>query len=78
MLRAIRPDHWPRTIDDSRVKTELRMWEIAENLHRGDLTVLERALHINEWIILPKELRRKGVQVAHPVTSRHHLGQPAQ
>lgn len=31
---------------------EARMWEIAENLHRADLTVLERDEHIAEWIAL--------------------------
>src|SRR3954447_5718638 len=27
-----------------------RMWEIAENLHRADLSALERSEHIAEWI----------------------------
>lgn len=31
---------------------EARMWEIAENLHRADLTVLERDEHIAEWVRL--------------------------
>ena len=31
---------------------EARMWEIAENLHRADLTVLEREEHRTEWIRL--------------------------
>jgi ParB family chromosome partitioning protein len=29
-----------------------RMWEIAENLHRADFTVAERAKHVAEWIRL--------------------------
>jgi hypothetical protein len=29
-----------------------RMWEIAENLHRAELTQLERSEHIAEWIKL--------------------------
>lgn len=29
-----------------------RMWEIAENLHRADLTVLQRDEHVSEWIRL--------------------------
>jgi ParB family transcriptional regulator, chromosome partitioning protein len=28
---------------------DARMWEIAENLHRSDLTALEQANHIEEW-----------------------------
>lgn len=29
---------------------EARMWEIAENLHRAELTALERDEHVAEWI----------------------------
>jgi hypothetical protein len=32
-----------------------RLWEIAENLHRADLTVAERAAHIAEWVRLTGE-----------------------
>jgi hypothetical protein len=31
---------------------EARVWEIAENLHRAELTALERAEHISQWIRL--------------------------
>jgi ParB family chromosome partitioning protein len=34
---------------------EARLWEIAENLHRAELTALERAEHINQWIRLRGE-----------------------
>lgn len=37
-----------------------RMWEIAENLHRAELTVLERDEHVSEWIRLA-EKKAKGV-----------------
>ena len=41
-------------------ETSARLWEIAENLHRADLTVIDRAAHIAEWIRLtdsaPKEV----------------------
>ena len=33
------------------------MWEIAENLHRAELTVLERAEHVDEWMQLSKKLQ---------------------
>jgi hypothetical protein len=29
---------------------EARQWEIAENLHRGELTGEEREAHIVEWV----------------------------
>lgn len=32
-----------------------RMWEIAENLHRADLTVLQRDEHVSEWIQLAEK-----------------------
>jgi len=31
---------------------EARMWEISENLHRADLTALERSEHVAEWVRL--------------------------
>jgi ParB family chromosome partitioning protein len=34
---------------------EARLWEIAENLHRAELTALERAEHISLWIGLRGE-----------------------
>lgn len=35
---------------------EARLWEIAENLHRADLSVLERSEHVAEWIRLSEEV----------------------
>lgn len=34
---------------------DARMWEIAENLHRADLTALERAEQVAEWVRLAEE-----------------------
>lgn len=34
-----------------------RMWEIAENLHRADLSVLERSEQVAEWLRLAEEQR---------------------
>jgi ParB family chromosome partitioning protein len=42
-----------------------RLWEIAENLHRAELTVLERAEHIEEWRTLVQKKNEEG-QVAPP------------
>jgi ParB family chromosome partitioning protein len=33
-------------------ETDARLWEIAENLHRSELTVQERAVQIAEWVRL--------------------------
>jgi hypothetical protein len=35
-----------------------RLWGITENLHRADLTALERSGHIAEWVRLTKEKKR--------------------
>ena len=35
---------------------QARLWEIAENLHRSDLTALERSEHIAEWVRLSANL----------------------
>ena len=35
-----------------------RLWAVAENLHRSDLTATERAAHIAEWIRLTDERRK--------------------
>ena len=34
---------------------EFRLWEIAENLHRSELTPLERSEHIAEWVRLTEK-----------------------
>ena len=38
---------------------DARLWEIAENLHRAELTVQERADHIAEWVRLTGEKVRQ-------------------
>ena len=50
---------------------DVRRWEIAENLHRAELTVLERAEHVTEWLRLTekKQQEDKPAQVA-PVSVR--------
>jgi hypothetical protein len=39
------------------------MWEISENLHRTDLTKLERAEQIKEWIELAKKGKVQSAEV---------------
>lgn len=52
-------------------ETQARLWEIAENLHRAELTVLEHDEHVAEWIRLTSE--KSLAQVA-PVKSRRSDG----
>lgn len=46
--RKLGREHIPAIIC-SMTNAEARMWEIAENLHRAELTKLERAEQIEEW-----------------------------
>ncbi len=50
-------EHIPACIV-SMTNAEARMWEIAENLHRAELTKLERAEQIEEWRSLQAEVRK--------------------
>jgi ParB-like chromosome segregation protein Spo0J len=54
---------------------DYRLWEIAENLHRAELTVAERSRHVAEWIRLTEE-NNKPAQVApvSPKGGRGHEG----
>ncbi len=52
-------------------QTDARLWELAENLFRKDLTVLERADSINEWLKLVTEKRKAG-QLAQPGGEQPH------
>jgi ParB family chromosome partitioning protein len=36
----------------STMSNDARLWEIAENLHRAELTFAERAEHVAEWIAI--------------------------
>lgn len=67
-LEAARSLGWDRIdavyIDGD--ERDARLWEISENLHRADLTVLERDEHVAEWIALTAG---KLAQVA-PVSER--------
>lgn len=53
-------------------KDRSRMWEISENLHRSELSKIERSEQINEW----RELRAKGGEFPHPSgnTQPHNRG----
>lgn len=50
-----------------------RMWEIAENLHRADLTALERAEQVAEWVRLAEE---RGREVSSQVATKPTGGRP--
>ena len=51
---------------------DARMWEIAENLHRADLTVSERAHHVAEWVRLAEE--RSQIQPAQVAPPENPIG----
>lgn len=49
---------------------DARLWEIAENLHRAELTVQERADHIAEWIRLTEQ------KISAQLAPKSHRGRP--
>ena len=48
------------------------MWEIAENLHRAELTALERSEHVAEWVRLADGV---SAQVAPKLSDRGRNGE---
>lgn len=52
-------------------ETDARLWELAENFFRSDLTVLERAEVVDEWVRLVQQKRKAG-QAAHPGGEQPH------
>ena len=58
-LEAAKALGWQRIecfVVDHESDDEARMWEIAENLHRAELTALERSEHIAEWARLSERV----------------------
>ena len=53
---------------------DARLWEIAENLHRADLTVSERAENIAEWIRITGE-KAVSAQLAPKLSARGRSGE---
>jgi ParB family chromosome partitioning protein len=67
-FRDLGREHIPAfVLPASTTDTEARMAEIAENLHRAELTALERAEQIDEW----RELA-KGRKLSDPLNSQPH------
>jgi ParB-like chromosome segregation protein Spo0J len=56
--RKLGREHVPATIT-TMTNAEARMWEIAENLHRAELTKLQRAEQIAEWVKLSSQVATK-------------------
>jgi hypothetical protein len=61
-LAAAKSLGWKRIdiIEVDWTDTEARLWEISENLHRADLTQLQRKEQIAEWIRLTDEKNNSG------------------
>jgi hypothetical protein len=55
-----------------RLYVDARLWEISENLHRAELSALERAEHVDEWMTLT-ESKQKAVS-AQPAQKRSKRG----
>lgn len=51
-------------------ENDARQWEIAENLHRAELTVLERDEHVAEWIKIEEVKIKEAKEKADLVSSQ--------
>lgn len=71
-FRKLGEDYIPAVVRDCD-EVEARLWEIAENLHRAELTALQRDEHIARWIGLTKTKRQGSSQLS---TNQDHE-QPA-
>lgn len=55
---------------------DARLWELAENLHRAELTALERDEHIAEWVKLTREKQDgESAQLAPKLSARGRSGE---
>lgn len=63
-FRKLDREHIPACIV-SMTNAEARMWEIAENLHRAELTKLQRAEQIEEWRKLAAQIPHQGQHGGH-------------
>lgn len=72
--KKLKLEHIPACIV-SMTNAEARMWEIAENLHRAELTKLQRAEQIEEWRELSAE---QGGKVSHPQPHEHGVSKAAE
>lgn len=54
-----------------------RRWEIAENLHRAELTALERSEHVAEWVRLTEESSRISAQPEQKTEAPKKRGRPS-
>lgn len=77
-LRAAEMLGWEQidTIEVDLNEMDRRRWEIAENLHRSELTVLQRDEHVAEWIRLTEECSRISPQVAEKINQPKGRGRP--
>jgi ParB-like chromosome segregation protein Spo0J len=68
---------WVPVREETGSELDARMWEIAENLHRAELTALERDTHITEWIALvdQREAESVSAQVAPKLSARGRAGE---
>lgn len=62
-----------RVVNGSEI--DARLWEIAENLHRAELTLIEKAEHIAEWIRLVEERGKVSAQVAPKLSVRGRVNE---
>jgi ParB-like chromosome segregation protein Spo0J len=69
-LAAVRSLGWERVecfVMEDGTEIDAEMWEISENLHRAELSTLERSEQVARWVRLAEERQRISAQVAQKI-----------
>lgn len=73
-LAAVKSLGWEKVdayvMDDDASEIDAEMWEISENLHRAELSTLERSEQVARWVKLAEERALQLAQVAPIETKR--------
>jgi ParB family chromosome partitioning protein len=72
-LRLLKAERVPVRIVDM-TDMEARLWQISENLHRNELTVIQKAEHVAEWIKLKEEKLSAQLEPKGPIGHRPQSG----
>jgi ParB-like chromosome segregation protein Spo0J len=77
-LEAVRKLGWEKVecfVLTSETDAQARLWEISENLHRAELSSLERDENVAEWIRITEEQSRVSGQSAPKLSNRGRKGE---
>lgn len=78
-LEAVKRLGWEKIdcfVMETANEIQARLWEIAENLHRAELTAIQRDEHVAEWIRLTEESQIISAQSVRKMETPRKRGRP--